>query len=618
TIAFGMGIDKSDIRFIVHFHPSRSLAAYYQEVGRAGRDGKQSQGVLFYSNNDWANLHRWAKSDEYTVEFLERVYTAVAAQLDVRIDPAEDGASGQAHMPEGESVVGPVDAQRLRQVLNTDETTVRVAVSLLERADLLSRSFDFPRELTIGLPRPIPKAAEADPDFRYLQQGLALRPGRSATFATADIAAFTGWPPAETEVALLEMQESGWLTVKGAKRVMLIELIPQHGPIRPRLERLLIQSAAVARRRIDDVIGYATTENCRHGYISAHFGSPPRSACDVCDNCTGIRPEIPEPEPLDHLLPNDADLEPMILDCLISLPKPVGRSGLARILTGSLRAPVKPDAARHHGRLKALGEATVMNYIDELLEQGKLRQYSRSGYPVLAATMRGRSEARQWLAEHPDLAEYGEVEEAEAEAIEADESDEAGAETGDRYTTLQKALWSWRRRAAKEQEQPPYVIMSNTLMRTIAETRPEDMEALADLHGMGTQRLERYGPIILDLIRLNPPEEGDEALLAAQQATDADSKPGAQGTDGRAAISPRGERHIFIKLQELRQKEAVRQGSAPSQIANNSLLKDIAGAAPGNMEALEAVLGFRSSGLAEAAEEILAIVDGARNGENSI
>jgi ATP-dependent DNA helicase RecQ len=81
-----MGIDKADIRFIVHFHPSRSLDAYYQEVGRAGRDGKPSQGVLFYSNNDWANLRRWARADEYAVDFLKRIYAAIAAQLDVAIN----------------------------------------------------------------------------------------------------------------------------------------------------------------------------------------------------------------------------------------------------------------------------------------------------------------------------------------------------------------------------------------------------------------------------------------------------------------------------------------------------------------------------------------------------
>ena len=121
TIAFGMGIDKSDIRFIVHFHPSRSLASYYQEVGRAGRDGRPSQGVLFYSNNDWSNLRRWAKADEYSVEFLEKVYAAVATQLG--IGPGQKAEIPLSETPiDGQQGAGPVDARRLQQVLGTDET----------------------------------------------------------------------------------------------------------------------------------------------------------------------------------------------------------------------------------------------------------------------------------------------------------------------------------------------------------------------------------------------------------------------------------------------------------------------------------------------------------------
>ena len=116
---------------------------------------------------------------------------------------------------------------------------------------------------------------------------------------------------------------------------MLIDLPPRPVDMRQRLERLLFQSSAVAQRRIDEMIGYATAETCRHGYISAHFGSPPRNHCEVCDNCTGIRPVLPTGNEAPLHVPDDADIEPMIIDCLISLPKPVGRGGLARILAGS-------------------------------------------------------------------------------------------------------------------------------------------------------------------------------------------------------------------------------------------------------------------------------------------
>lgn len=611
TIAFGMGIDKADIRFIVHFHPSRSLAAYYQEVGRAGRNDQPSQGVLFYSNNDWANLRRWAKADEHQVEFLAKVYAAIATQLGIEQTETAD-EKPLFHNPT--RLVGLVDARRLQQVVNTDETTMRVAVSILERAELLSRSFDLPQELSLSIGRNLPEAAKTDSTFSRLIRGLGLRPGHSATIKSVDLAALLDWPLAECEARLLDWQSAGWLTFKGERRAMLIELaaLPPDQPLaaQHRLERLLAQSAALGQRRIDEVIGYATAETCRHGYISAHFGSPPRLKCDVCDNCTGVRPEIPPRAAITTPLPDDADIEPMIIDCLISLPKPVGRSGLARILAGNLRAPVTADKARHFGRLKMLGEESIMGYVDDLLEDGRLRQYERQGYMVLAPTMRGRAAAEIWLVEHPELAEMAPPPDV-GEAEEATEPAE-----GDKYTALQKALWLWRRRTAEQNSVPPYVIMSNELMLRIAETRPRNEDELAQLPGMGEQRLQHYGPAVLDLIKLHPLQTGDEDLIASQRVAQSEATEAIKQKlqQNLSAVSPQVERRIFLKLQELRQKKAITERVPPYTVAGNTLLKTIAQQAPTTQEALEGILGFRSSGIKDEAEPILALIIEARKG----
>ncbi len=126
TTAFGMGIDKPDVRLVCLVNYPDSVEGYVQMVGRAGRDGEPSQTLLLASPSDATALRRFAVSDVPTASELRSVYRAIR------------DASG---------AVDPDDLAPL-----VPERDARVLVGMLEQAGLLERSFDEGRRMHIELP----------------------------------------------------------------------------------------------------------------------------------------------------------------------------------------------------------------------------------------------------------------------------------------------------------------------------------------------------------------------------------------------------------------------------------------------------------------------------------
>ncbi len=160
TTAFGMGIDKADVRFVCLFNYPDSLESYVQMVGRAGRDGAPSETLLLASPSDATSVRRFAVGDIPAADDLRLVYRAIRDQGGT-VDPAQ--------IPSGDH-------------------DPRVLVGMLEQAGVVRRGYDAGRSMRIELPELDGNAGAVVDDLleRYATEAQA-RVERIVRFAESDV-----------------------------------------------------------------------------------------------------------------------------------------------------------------------------------------------------------------------------------------------------------------------------------------------------------------------------------------------------------------------------------------------------------------------------------------------